>query len=318
MLWLLVASAAVVLLLSQSAVAKDRVLARDSHVARIWALDGTLVYERATGPFGQRPARRRWMRVVNGHVAPARGVPTATHAHEFVLASSIGLDRSGRVVMTFERERLRPTDIPGAFRVGSVQWWIYDVTSDSARRLSGLPPTGGDCPIANVSVWRERLAYGDCRALYVRAGKRTQRVRVPRGFGWSPGQGSRMFSLRGATLVAELTDFSDANFVWLLANATGSCRQQVPDATGGVDNSRAFSESQFWLSDRYITWTDVNQRTGQVVLRAAKLMNGCAAPELVGVVFRPPSRTLGIAVDGRFVYYAGPHLIRRHLLRSIR
>src|ERR1041385_8588129 len=75
MLWLLVASAAVVLLLSQSAVAKDRVLARDSHVARIWALDGTLVYERATGPFGQRPARRRWMRVVNGHVAPARGGP---------------------------------------------------------------------------------------------------------------------------------------------------------------------------------------------------------------------------------------------------
>jgi hypothetical protein len=246
-------------------------------------------------------------------------VPAATHAHERVFASSIGLDRSGRVVMTFARERLAPLDMPGTFRLVSVQWWIYDVTSDSARRLSGLPPTDPDCLVENLSVWRDRLAYGDCQNLYLRTGKRTQRVPVPPGYGWSPPQGSRMFSLRGATLVADLADFSDEDFVWLLANPTGFCGQQVPDATGGPDNPRLFSLRQFWLSDHYITWTDVSVLSDRVVLRAAKLMDGCAVPEkLVGVVFRPPSRTQGIAVDGRFVYYAGPHLIRRHLLRAIR
>src|SRR4051794_15607450 len=71
--------------------ADDPVVARDTYIGRIWALDGIVVYDRFVG---ERPTFvRPWMRIVDGRVLVARGIAGAAREGD------VGLDRSGHVAI---------------------------------------------------------------------------------------------------------------------------------------------------------------------------------------------------------------------------
>jgi hypothetical protein len=87
----------VLISLPGSAGAADRVIARDTHIGQVLALDGVVVYSRYVND--KPPLKRQWMRVVNGRVLAARGLRAP------VLGASIGLDVNGRVVVSFAGRR---------------------------------------------------------------------------------------------------------------------------------------------------------------------------------------------------------------------
>ena len=92
---------------------------RDSHVEDVLALGGTFVYRRSGVPL-----RRSWMRVAEGRVQRAHGVPARGRA------SAIGRDRDKRVVVTMAVE-------------GS-GWWLYDVVADPRELDDVWAELGGE------------------------------------------------------------------------------------------------------------------------------------------------------------------------------
>src|SRR4051794_6535782 len=98
-----------------AAVSADQVVLSDSHIARMYVLGDTLVYERV-GPGGPEPDRG-WMRRVSGRTLRARRIPADARA------SAIGRDRHGRVVLTMVVTKVKNHALQ------STTWWIYDVAS---------------------------------------------------------------------------------------------------------------------------------------------------------------------------------------------
>jgi hypothetical protein len=169
---------------------------RATGVDDVYALGGTVLYHRAGS----------WMRIVAGRASPARDVPRDA------VASSIGRDRRGRVVVTFTRW-------PKGDGVRFPRWWVYDVERDLASALE--LPTSRRCFARSVALWREGAAYGEqcwrqapgSRAwstgprsdiVYI-AGRRVRRVRVE-------GAPERLV-LRGRSLAAVASDGESASLL---------------------------------------------------------------------------------------------------------
>src|SRR4051794_3364840 len=78
---------------AQDAWAKDAIVARDTTISSIYALDGQLVYRRGL----DKTPKRAWMVRFKRHLRRATGIPRRA------TAGAIGRDAKGRVVFTFAR-----------------------------------------------------------------------------------------------------------------------------------------------------------------------------------------------------------------------
>src|SRR4051794_8955903 len=96
--------------------AADRVLAHDTQIRVVYALDDDLVYYRR----GKTLPERVWMRRVGGKLRRATAIPRRA------LPGAIGRDAKGRKVLTFQLYR-----IEGGTLV-SAKWFVYDLASDRA------------------------------------------------------------------------------------------------------------------------------------------------------------------------------------------
>jgi hypothetical protein len=282
--------------------ADDPVVARDTYISGIWALDGIVVYSRSVGA---RPTFvRPWMRIVSGRVLVARGIIGA------VREGDVGLDRSGHVVIPFVR---------------SGRWWIYDVVADRAHRLRGRAANAGAC--SRLAIWRRRLAYTDCHNIYLRIGSHTRRVPDPYpGVSWRR-PNTRLLLLRGARLAAEVLDpYGDAVvYLNLFADASGYCKHPVRLLGASYGDENTYDVQGASLSGRYITWTMggglVTTAPAGNPLLGARLTGHCHPTELGwrptgpdGLLFMPPPDTGTMTVDDPFAYYANDTTIRRHRL----
>src|SRR5436305_4938060 len=115
--------------------AADTVVAHDTLIDGIWALNGDLVYSRR----GTTVPERAWMARYRGHMRRAHGIPRTAGAE------GMGLDAKGREVFVFATGSR-----------GSVKWFVYDLARNRSRRLS-TPATR--CPIGWLSVWRHTMAH---------------------------------------------------------------------------------------------------------------------------------------------------------------
>ena len=282
---------ALVLMMPSSAIAADEVLARDS-ATHMWALDGTVVYDGSWG----------WMRIVHGRVRQARRLPAD------ILGGGIGRDRGGRVVMTYATDRLA-----GDGTIQSRRWWIYDVATDRARRVRGL--AGPRCLVEGLAVWGSRMAYstrcGIKRAVFLRSGSRTRKLAPEVTMLEQDG-----LVLRGSTLAGMVDRGEGDSSVWLLADASGVCSVGVPGASGTGDGVHP---TGLWVSGGNVSWSMSNTQIGEPVYRTvftSKLRGLCRLPAPSGrLPFSPLAHHVeAMAIDGGFVYYAGPTRIYRHRL----
>src|SRR4051794_11420007 len=93
--------------------AADPIIAHDTLITWIGALDGDLVYLRAGNPY----PKRVWMARFQGHLQQARGIPETRGA---VHGGDIGRDAKGRKVFTFavgHRNKFGTTV--------STKWFVY-------------------------------------------------------------------------------------------------------------------------------------------------------------------------------------------------
>jgi hypothetical protein len=280
----------------ETASAATELVVRDSHVARVFVLGDSLVYMRA-GPRGGR-LRRAWMRKVGGRVSEAEGVP------DQAWASAIGRDRAGRVVVT-----MVDTTYRGGWRVDA-DWWLYDVARDRSRRLRGLPD--GRCAPSAVSVWRKRLAYAAnyCprgrSGLFLRVAGRTRRL--------ARGEWAEPLALRGDALsaVGYIAVAGEDAAVYRLVEDDVTCRTQIagsylPEEWGHVGP---------WLVPGHVLWWVVPHAPGDALV-GAQLDGHCGEPGPTGtfeLVAPVPRLARDRAVDGRWLYYADDHGIRRQRL----
>ena len=128
---------------------------RDSKIGALYVLNGTVLYAR------EAQSGIRWIRIVHGVRTRARHVPTGGGV------GTIGIDRAGHVIATFE-----------TFRGGHRRWWVYDAFRDRRRPLA----QGSRCEIGDVAIWRRQTVM-------IGAGRCGQT---------SPGQ-SGILALRGAS-----------------------------------------------------------------------------------------------------------------------
>jgi len=280
---------------------EDPIIARDTHISGIWALDGIVVYNRS---IGDRPTLvRPWMRIIDGRVRMARAIAGAAREGD------VGLDRNGHVAIPFVR---------------SGRWWIYDVVADHARPVRGRAANAGAC--SHLAIWRSRLAYTDCHNIYLRTGGRTRKVPDPYpGVSWR-WPNSRMLLLHGATLAAEILDpYEDLVFLNLFADASGYCKHPVRLLGASYGDESTYDVQGALLSGRYVTWTMggglVTTAPAGNPLLGARLTGHCHPTALGwrptgpdGLLFMPPPDTRSTTVDEPFAYYANDTTIRRHRL----
>jgi hypothetical protein len=115
-------------------------VALDTKIDGVYALDGVVVYHRAASTeSGRSDPTRPWTRLVDGRRLAVHGIPAGAHA------GSMGRDARGRTVLTVATGG--PRD----------RWWLYDVRADRASRLRGLH----GCAAGAVAVWGSRIAYFD-------------------------------------------------------------------------------------------------------------------------------------------------------------
>jgi hypothetical protein len=282
----------------------DELVVRDSRIDWLTALDQTVVY-RQFGRRGQRP-RWAWGRVVVGRVLRARGIPKGARS------GTIGRDRQGRIVLTMSVARRK-----GGSR--AVDWWIYDVARDRARRLRGLARRG--CAPHAVSIWRNRLAYAaTCgvrsqSGIFLREGDRTRRVMA-----LPPYNSQERVILRGGTLVALLIQDEHA-VVWRLIEGGKTCRTQITDSFLPLED---WNYAGIWLAGDTLMWWVVDAfrspRPGNLI---GTRLGDCGPPGPTGTfaITSPPpntARTTPVDVDGPWLYYADTDGIRRQLLPTRR
>jgi hypothetical protein len=251
---------------------------RDSHVEDVLALGGTFVYRRSGVPL-----RRSWMRVTEGRVQRAHGVPARGRA------SAIGRDRDGRVVVTMAVE-------------GS-GWWLYDVVADRSRRLQDLPQ--GRCAPTAVAVWRARTAYAvECGSparggVFLRTPERRQRVAPGR---WSAGW-SVSLTLRGDELAAS-RQFDEYVEIHRLVEDGRACRTLIDSLS--MEDWTTFGP---WLGRGKLTWAlqelypPIGQPTSGAVV-GVELAGQCRKPGPIGgfLPASPITWARGRALDGRSLY----------------
>src|SRR4051812_44691724 len=167
---------------SAQARAADRIVAHDTLIGYVWALDGDLVYLR----YGNPDPKRKWMARFHGHLRPARGIPN----RRTIFGGELGLDAKGRKVFTFSA--VHHNKIGTAV---SAKWFVYDLAGNRTRPLKG-PPAG--CLSYWVAQWRDSIAYTvACKSpaksgLFVKQGRHTRLYR--------PDPGGQSFAFRGGTL----------------------------------------------------------------------------------------------------------------------
>jgi hypothetical protein len=277
----------------------DELVLRASRIDWVAALDGTLVYRRL-GPRGQR-RRVVFGRVVGGRLLPARGIPRGAYG------DAIGRGRDGRVVLTMGVSQRRKGGS------SAVDWWIYDVARDRARRLRGL--RRGGCDPHSVSVWRSRLAYAASCGLrsrtgvFLRDGDRTRRVaRLRDGYPES-------VLLRGDTLVALLGASSEETAVlWRLVEDGKVCRTQITDSFLPLEQ---WGYAGLWLVGDTLMWWVMNKFSGPPGTLVGTRLGDCGEPGPTGtfaMTSPPPRSARARVVDGRWLYYADRAGIRRQLL----
>ena len=275
--------------------AADPVLVRDTHVGAIYALGGAVLYQRARPGGGST-----FVRWVDGRARRARGIPPGASA------SAIGRDRAGRVVMTMATSR---------------GWWIYDVRSDRARRLRGVPRH--HCDVTSVAVWRATLAYmaTTCiRGGVLRGGLFLRDRGHRRNFAsFTPGT---RFVLRGHTL-AWIWDDGTGNTAVVLQVEGGRVCDSVRGSGLFIADSGLPPETPtlgLWLRGRTLMWWVQPKLPASEpgALVGTRLAGRCAPPGPVSPFATPrlpaDSRGHGLAVDGRWLYYGDARGLRRRRL----
>src|SRR4051794_28308689 len=160
---------------AREARAADPVVARDTDVYKLYALDGDLVYLRAQ-------PERAWMALAHGRLHRARGIPSPREQR--IELGELGWDRAGHKVFTFGVG-------PGP------EWFAYDLARNRTSRLRGFP---GGCSVIWAALWRRSMAWAarcdkpEDSGVCVRRRGHTQKV----GDYW-PGAGRQAF--RGGPLV---------------------------------------------------------------------------------------------------------------------
>ena len=285
--------------------AGDRVIARDSHVCRIFAFRGTIVYARGTsaGLYCRLSGKRPAMRILNGRRYPAHGLPR--NAQLGLFTEPIGLDAAGRVVVPFSTS--------GS---GHQRWWTYDVAADTARRVNLRVPTR--CSIDALALWRSRIAY----------------IRV-----CAPGSRPSGFFLRIGTHERRLARFvaQGAGLVMLgttVAGAVGDDGDEISVGSLSAHDRWCGSRPNYgemfagiWLSPGRMTWLiyaptygdPQAPRFGKAVLRTATTDGQCRP---VGGTTRrydiPQIRDAdALTVDAPYLYYATESAIHRHPLSGL-
>jgi hypothetical protein len=215
--------------------AQAELIVPDNGARRVFALDDTVVYQRVFGRPGTVSRTRPWMRVVDGRRLRARGVPRGAYG------SAIGRDYKGRVVLTM-----------ATYRGSGIQWWIYDVRQDRARRLTSLR---GPCAADAVSIWRRRVAYtvsSRCArrgalGVFLRTGRRVRHLAgfAPRRdlYGWY------LPVLRGGTLLAVSGNGDGDGTLWRMTDRGRVCRAPIP----GADTTE-ISFLGAWIEGRTLLW----------------------------------------------------------------
>ncbi|HEY0630769.1 MAG TPA: hypothetical protein VGC98_01840 [Thermoleophilaceae bacterium] len=286
-----------------AASAADPVVVNQSARA-VSALGGDLVYLRK--PQGKYVCMRR----VAGKVSRASGLPPIDGC-----SRRMAVDSKGRVVVVFPRYRTHGNTVLSA------RWYVYDVKSDRARPLTGLP--GGMCPTDPVVIWGKRMAYAvSCASktrngLWVKDGKRTQRILA------SATDLGRLV-LRGDTLAGSL-DVGPGDGPFRIYQLMVGGKRCVRAIEGSEGNSETEDLAGVWIAGGNIVWSTGYFRgdgpgpssgfPGRALL-TSRVPSHCAAPGPNGrFEFDPEAPYLTeFTVDGRQVYYAGYDGIRRHTL----
>jgi len=284
-----------------SARAADPIVVNQS-ARKVSALNGTLVY-------GREP-HLKWecLRRVGGKVMRAHGLPRGC-------PGDLGVDRKGRVVLPFVRERVKHGTVVSA------SWHVYDVKSDRVRPLRGVP--SGKCAATQVAIWGRRTAYSlGCSSparngLWVKDGKKTQRILDSTVL-------LEGFVLRGGTIAGAVdTGPGEGPYeIDQLMVGGKRCVRPIEGSRGNSENEELF---RFWIVNGYFVWSSGYFIGGNAASGATSLARGlltskvpsqCATPGPNGrFEFNPETTFLtSFDLDGRQLYYSGYDAIRRHTL----
>jgi hypothetical protein len=259
-------------------------IASDSGIDGVYALDGTVVYHRAATDDSTTPdTARPWMRVLNGRRLAVHGIPGDARA------ASMGRDANGRVVLTVRT--LRRHD----------PWWLYDVRADVARPLRGLR----SCNPGAVAVWRRRVAYfDDCGGSHEVVLQGPAGIRRFRAYSGSFEQ----VALRGSSLAAMGENSEDIKIYRLLDRG----RRCDTEIEGGE------ADGPFWaqhvsIGDRRLAWVmgagdifDSPLRYTHLTVMAVALNGRCTDPPTQRYLGTraPDTPVRAVVIDGRRLYYA--------------
>jgi hypothetical protein len=287
-LLLALASSLCLLALSPPAEARaaDQVVAHDTMISSVYALDGDLVYYRR-GPKATLP-KRVWMRRVGGKLHRVSAIPRRAYAGD------IGRDAKGRKVLTFQVQTRKAGTVLGA------KWFVYDLARDRSRRVGGLPK---GCVVGWYAVWRDSAAYtASCKnakktGVFVKQGKRTRKISSDTG---------AFFHFRDGFLEGNFDTGLD-DFVIVQYTVKGKvCNKVVYPSYGDATSEDGWAPSGLWLGSGEMTWQmgRWSARPNFALLRA-KLPSRCATPGSIREIpFTPAEGTLGArAVDGRRIFY---------------
>src|SRR4051794_10353510 len=266
--------------------AADQVVAHDTMIRLIYALDGDLVYYRL-GPKATLP-KRVWMRRVGGKLHRVTAIPRRAYGGD------IGRDANGRKVLTFQVQTRKAGAIVAA------KWFVYDLARDRARRVRGLPK---GCVVGWYAVWRDSAAYtAGCKneknnGVFVQQGKRTRKITSDTGAD---------FRFRDGFLEGNFDTGLD-DFVIVQYTVKGKvCNKVVYPSYGDATSEDGLAPSGLWLGSGEMTWQmgRWSARPNFALLRA-KLPSRCATPGSIREIpFTPAEGTLGArAVDGRRIFY---------------
>ena len=279
--------------------AADQIVAHDTLILRVWALDGDLVYNRR----GKTLPKRVWMARFRGHLRQARGIPRQVYSGE------LGRDANGRKVFTFGTWRQKNG------RIVSTKWFAYDLAKNRGQRLHGLP---AGCTVFWVSLWRGSSAYSaDCKkpaksGLFLKQGKRTRLVSTDPG-------GSPVVFRRGTLAVLFDTGLDD--FVVRQFTAGGKpCGNWIGSSYGDATSEYGWYPNDLWATGGGLTWVMGSPRfRHDFAILAAKVPSSCGKPEPIGQLpFTPETATVQtLTVDGLRVFYSDGKTLRLHTVPAV-
>jgi hypothetical protein len=253
----------------------------------------------------RRPLERTWMRVVDGNVSRARGIPRGASAGTI---TSVSRDAAGRVVVPLVARRHR------GGRRWTTRWWLYDVRADRARRLRHVPVENcigsrwlvescDDGCVTAVATWGRSRAWSKCLdgGVFLRRNGRTLRV--------ADREAGRL-TLRGGTLVGDMEARHDMHVLARLTAGGKRCGTKL-DETSLEDD--AVDRGGVWLVGKDVVSFDAGVFVG------TELPRGCDPPGPTGAFEQPIlpfdyAKLGSYTIDGTSVYYADAGGIHRTAL----